>query len=318
METSTNNDAQEITYEESMLQHYYCAEYAGSKDSTDIEGCSTSSFGADESTIDEDKLIRLPSAVFQVPDESGQLMCYNKDNCDGMQQEEAATEAPFQKQKQSKKKNKSTQRTCVQLSVDAVKYFCSMALLGVSVAVVMAAIFTKQTKIARDVSPWLAFSILWGLIFWLAVMEGGQNCLVGLQPIDKKLYADSHLVATLCTNLAHKGDNMRRFIIGRQFFVVLVVFMINLCGSPIGDVPTVSGFLSPLLSEIFLSSGLALIMLTTTLGQLTAQINASIAMLDFINNYFMLLTTYVSLAIEWSGLLHAVYLVQFQNRRHSH
>jgi len=33
-------------------------------------------------------------------------------------------------------------------------------------------------------------------------------------------------------------------------------------------------------------------------------------MLDFINTYFMLFTTYVSLAIEMSGLLHSVYLVQ--------
>jgi len=33
-------------------------------------------------------------------------------------------------------------------------------------------------------------------------------------------------------------------------------------------------------------------------------------MLDFINNYFMLFTTYVSLMIEMSGLLHSVYLVQ--------
>jgi hypothetical protein len=33
-------------------------------------------------------------------------------------------------------------------------------------------------------------------------------------------------------------------------------------------------------------------------------------MLDYVNNYFMLFTTYVSLAIECSGLLHAVYLVQ--------
>jgi hypothetical protein len=46
------------------------------------------------------------------------------------------------------------------------------------------------------------------------------------------------------------------------------------------------------------------------LGQLTAQVNAANCMLDFLNNYFMLFTTYVSLAIEFSGLVHSVYLVQ--------
>jgi hypothetical protein len=333
--SSHDDDAQELTYEESttMIQQYYCSEFAASKDSTDIEGAS--SFGVDEEeestgTVEDDELIRHPSAVFQVHNESGHLMCYNRENSERIVMgRQASTKriaedapgvaeatAPPQKQQESsrnktkaKKAKKSTKRSCAQTTVDAVKYFYSMTLLVVSVAVVMAAIFTRQTKIARDVSPWLAFGILWGLIIWLAVMEGGQNCLVGLQPIDKQLYADSHLVASMCTNLAHKGDNMRRFIIGRQFLVVLVVFMINLCGSPIGPAPSVLGF-PPLLTEIFLSSGLALIMMTTTLGQLTAQINAAIAMLDFINNYAMLLTTYISLAIECSGLLHAVYLVQ--------
>ena len=34
-------------------------------------------------------------------------------------------------------------------------------------------------------------------------------------------------------------------------------------------------------------------------------------MLDFINNYFMLFSTYFSLFIEFTGLLHGVYLVQY-------
>jgi len=49
---------------------------------------------------------------------------------------------------------------------------------------------------------------------------------------------------------------------------------------------------------------------TIVIGQLTSQVNAAVCMLDFINNYFMLFTTYVSLGIEFSGLLHSVYLVQ--------
>ena len=49
---------------------------------------------------------------------------------------------------------------------------------------------------------------------------------------------------------------------------------------------------------------------TIMIGQLTAQVNAANCMLDFINSYFMLFTNYVSLAIEFSGLLHSVYLVQ--------
>jgi hypothetical protein len=184
----------------------------------------------------------------------------------------------------------------------------SMGLLVFSVIVVMAAIFSEQTKIAEQASPILAFFVIWGLILWLAMMEGGQGCLVGLQPVEKDLYAETHPISLMNTRLAHKGDNMERFIVGRQFLVVLVVFVINMCGGAVAGANVLD--LSPAMTEIFLASGVAMILMTIMLGQLTAQVNAANCMLDFINNYFMLFTTYVSLAIEFSGILHAVYLVQ--------
>jgi len=196
----------------------------------------------------------------------------------------------------------------IDITVTCLKYLYSMGLLVFSVTVVMAGIFSEQTNVAERASPLLAFFIIWGLVFWLAMMEGGQGCLVGLQPVDKKLYAETHPAALMNTKLAHKGDNMERFIIGRQFLVVLVVFITNMCG---GAIPGASVLgLSDATTEIFLASGVAMILMTIMLGQLTAQINAANCMLDFINSYFMLFTTYVSLFIEMSGLLHSVYLVQ--------
>lgn len=53
-----------------------------------------------------------------------------------------------------------------------------------------------------------------------------------------------------------------------------------------------------------------MIMLTCNVGQLMSQVNASLCMLDYTNNYFALLTLYVALIIEFSGLLHASYLIQ--------
>ena len=101
---------------------------------------------------------------------------------------------------------------------------------------------------------------------------------------------------------------MERFIVGRQSLVVLVVFVINLMASTTEDADPLG--LPNLVNEIFLGSGVAVILCTIMLGQLMAQVNAANCMLDFINNYFMLFTTYVSLAIEFSGLLHSVYVVQ--------
>ena len=191
------------------------------------------------------------------------------------------------------------------------KYFYSVVLLAFSVTVVMAAVFTKQTTATGEdgnIPTFVACVVFWFLICWLAMMEGGQGALVGLKPVKKTLYNGSHPRALKCTSLAHKGDNMERFIVGRQFLVVLVVFVINLLASATADASVLN--LNDGLAEVFLSSGVAVILTTITLGQLAAQINAAKCMLDFINNYFMVFTTYVSLAIEMSGLLHAVYLVQ--------
>merc|ERR1711915_807622 len=46
------------------------------------------------------------------------------------------------------------------------------------------------------------------------------------------------------------------------------------------------------------------------MGQLNTQVNASHCMLDYIDNYFAVFTLWVAMAIEFSGLLHASYLVQ--------
>jgi hypothetical protein len=95
---------------------------------------------------------------------------------------------------------------------------------------------------------------------------------------------------------------------GRQFMVVLIVFIINLSGGPLKDA-RLWGFPS-IVTDIFLVTGLAMILYTAMIGQLTSQVNSSHCMLDYINNNFALFTLWVAMGIEFSGLLHASYLVQ--------
>lgn len=193
---------------------------------------------------------------------------------------------------------------------NSIKYIYSSLLLGFCVTLVMAAIFSGQTIAVAEMNipPVATFFIFWLLIVWLGMLEGGQGCLVGLKPIDRNRYADSHPISFKVTSLAHRGDNMQRFIVGRQFVVVLIVFVTNLCGSAVSGAQILG--LPPIVNDVFVTSGLALMLTTVVLGQLTAQVNAAVCQLDFINTYFMLFSTYVSLAIEWSGILHSVYLVQ--------
>lgn len=201
--------------------------------------------------------------------------------------------------------------TTLTKGLEYIKYIYSMILLLTCVILVMACIFQKQSTAADSnyqIPPLAAFFIFWFLILWLATMEGGQGCLVGLQTVDKRKYAHSHPRTFKNTTLAHRGNNMERFIIGRQFLVVLVIFLINLCGSALADADPLG--LPSIINAIFLENGVAMMITTIVIGQLTSQVNAAVCMLDFINNYFMLFTTYVSLALEFSGVLHCVYLVQ--------
>ena len=197
----------------------------------------------------------------------------------------------------------------IDVTSTVIRYILSTALLFFGIVVTASLIFTKQTDLSSKTHPAVVFLLVCFLLLYLATMEGGQGCLVGLQGIDKDLYSESHRTTLKNTRIAHEGNNMQRFIVGRQFLVVLVVFIINLCASPLPGSAILK--LPDTVASIFVDSGVSLILVTVIVGQLTAQVNAASCMLDFINNCFMLyFVTYVSMAIEMSGLLHCVYLVQ--------
>jgi len=153
--------------------------------------------------------------------------------------------------------------------VSIFKFLYSSALLVFALILVMTALFTNQTVATANmgVPSGAAFFIFWFLVAWLAMMEGGQGALVGLQPIDKDRYAETHPRTLKNTTIAHKGDNMERFIVGRQFLVVLVVFVTNLMASAIPGA-TVFG-LPSIINEIFLATGIAVILVMIMIGQVS-------------------------------------------------
>lgn len=192
--------------------------------------------------------------------------------------------------------------------IRGIKYSYSLVLLTFCLSMILAGIMANETPVAMETRPLVAVVAMCLLIFWLGILEGGQGSLVGLQPIDPEAYRESHPSAYQCTTMVYKGDNLNRFIVGRQFLVVLVVFCMNLCCTVVEDA-LVPGFNKDTV-EIFLASGLAVMLITVILGQLSAEVNATNCMLDFIDTPLMVATTWVCLAVEASGLLHATYLVQ--------
>jgi len=128
--------------------------------------------------------------------------------------------------------------------------------------------------------PIVAF---FGLIWFVGLLEDLQIALFIASDLPKGELRH-HSIACLNIKLALRGSNLRSFLFGRQVLVTACVFLVG--------------------------GGLALTLVTVVVGQLTSQINAANCMLDFVNTRFMLFTSYVSLTVEASGILHGVYLVQ--------
>jgi hypothetical protein len=86
--------------------------------------------------------------------------------------------------------------------IDRVKYLVSMALLGFSIAIVMALILEEDTRISRDVHSGVAIVVFWAGILWMSMVKGGQCFMVGLPPVNRDLYEHSHPITYKITYLS--------------------------------------------------------------------------------------------------------------------
>ena len=162
------------------------------------------------------------------------------------------------------------------------KYTYSSLLLIFSVTLIVGLIFTEQTRLAHDTHPAVALIVMLGAITWLTMVEGGQGALVGLGPVQPELYENTHKLTYKCTSLVYKGDNLDRYLLGRQFMVILIVFVVELSGASHGGEDGVSLWgLPDLLINIFCVSGVAMILFTCMVGQLNSEIIGCHYMLDY-------------------------------------
>lgn len=185
----------------------------------------------------------------------------------------------------------------------------STCLLIFCTVIVMALIFTSNTKVGNESHPAVAFCVLWLALIWLSMVEGGQASLVGLPPVDMDLYKESHPTSHKIMTIVNRGDNLDRYLMGRQFMVLALVFVEHICAAPLSSDVDVLG-MPDWVKVAFLETGLAVFFMTAMIAKISAQVNASRCMLDYVNTWFALFTLQTSRLIEASGLLHCCYLVQ--------
>jgi len=188
--------------------------------------------------------------------------------------------------------------------VQRIKYTYSSLLLIFCIVIVMGCIFTEQTELSHKTHPAVAFFVLWIAIIWLTMVEGGQGAIVGLGPVKRELYKESHPNAYRCISIVHKGDNLDRYLLGRQFMVILIVFTVETAGAA-GEAE-LWGFPQWIIN-MFCVSGIAMILFTCMAGQLNSEINGCHCMLDY-SKYFLLYLLILE-ATPTSPLTHLFYLI---------
>jgi hypothetical protein len=197
------------------------------------------------------------------------------------------------------------------LTESDIRYFISAGAVGFFLAILFDIACGPGRKL-EALHPFPIILIWWFMLFYLSCLEGVQAALVALTPIDPKIYEKSHPITYMCTTLCFKGNTLDKFIIGRQFLVIFVVFMIGFCTGYDGDrlvdnplgVP--DGFRDSLIKLGFVGA-----LTTIVIGQLISQVVASKCNIDYLNYRFQYYAVIgVCLFMEFTGLMHAVYMVQ--------
>merc|ERR550519_2946082 len=143
------------------------------------------------------------------------------------------------------------------------------------------------------------------VLFLLGVMEGLQIALVELKRQEPESYKDSHPKAYRLGQYAMKGDNIERFLMGRQVFVVCCVFFAAKLTTIHGN--SESGFLFYVpdwVQALFLETGLLACVVVVIVAQLMPQIVASLYPTQFLELVVMRPAYYACIILETTGITH--------------
>jgi len=194
--------------------------------------------------------------------------------------------------------------------LDYPRFIISALLLIFSCVCTCYAIVEEKTNFYNGVPGWAALILFITILFWLGVMEGLQVALVELKRQDPQTYRHSHPHAYKLGQMAAKGDNVERFLMGRQMFVVFIVFFaakLTAIHSESGD-----DFLFPIpdwFRSIFLETGILACVLVVILAQLMPQIIAAKHPVAFLEFWIMRPGYYACIFLESTGITHITWVL---------
>jgi len=192
---------------------------------------------------------------------------------------------------------------------DYIRYVFSACLLVFSATCTVYAIWNQKTGFWKEVPGWGALILFVAVLFLLGIVEGLQLALIELKRQKPETYRLSHPGAYRLGQLASQGDNIEKFLMGRQVIVVfLVFFAAKLTSISVPD----QEFLFPVpgwVSSVFLETGLLASIVVVIIAQLTPQIMSSIFPVQFLEIAIMRPTYYACLFLELTGMTHVCWIL---------
>jgi hypothetical protein len=189
-------------------------------------------------------------------------------------------------------------------ALEALKYLVSLTVVGTYCIYLQWGIWTGEAVLPI---PFIAVFLVFACCFlFLAHLEGLQVAILVAEPHDLEPYKESHPRGYALMQRATFEKNVRRFLIGRQFFVIFVVFLINQCT------------IFPDISHLGINSGVwfAFVQLgfptalnVLCFAQLPAQLLGNQDPFMFMTRYGPRLTLEVCLFTEMTGIAHFSWVV---------
>ena len=174
--------------------------------------------------------------------------------------------------------------------------------------VVVACISIANQYCILKIHPVALFILLIIALTWLAYIEGLHYSVVCLEKRDMSSYTEMYPLA--CQNHAkvNTTEKVKKFLVGRQFFVIFVVFLIAQITS-FPDIPKDFGGMPEALVTVLFQTGLPGIAIVLTYGQLISQLYAEQYVMSFSNLLGCNFVTNVCLGAEYIGICHFSHLL---------
>jgi hypothetical protein len=140
------------------------------------------------------------------------------------------------------------------------------------------------------INPAANYVIMFGCLLLLAYLESLHYAVVAVEKWDMNLYADRFPRAVKCHKWVNTPEKVKKFLVGRQFFVIFVVFLLAQTTTFAGkqtrnklslgsnglvclDIPHDFAGMPAILVLILVQTGLPGVALTLTFGQLVSHLS---------------------------------------------